>query len=91
VDDAFADIKALSLRCRFTDCGHGNEPGCAVQAALKSGELTLARFESYRKLKAEQAASVPAPKRPSALASKPGWNRKNEGARPFRHRFHEED
>jgi ribosome biogenesis GTPase len=91
VDDAFADIKALSLRCRFTDCGHGNEPGCAVQAALKSGELTPARFESYRKLKAEQAASVPAPKRPSALASKPGWARKNEGARPFRHRFHEDD
>jgi ribosome biogenesis GTPase / thiamine phosphate phosphatase len=91
VEDVFAEIKALSLRCRFTDCGHGNEPGCAVQTALKSGELAAARFESYQKLRAEKAASVPAPKRPSALASKPGWNRKSEGAKPFRHRFHEDE
>jgi ribosome biogenesis GTPase len=91
VEDAFADIKALTLRCRFSDCGHTNEPGCAVQAALKSGELSAQRFESYRKLKAEKAASVPAKKKPSALASKPGWARKSEGAKPFRHRFHEED
>jgi ribosome biogenesis GTPase len=91
VEDAFAEIKALALRCRFTDCGHTNEPGCAVQAALKSGELMAQRFESYRKLKAEKIAAAPALKKPSALASKPGWNKKNEGAKPFRHRFHEED
>jgi ribosome biogenesis GTPase / thiamine phosphate phosphatase len=91
VEDAFADIKALALRCRFTDCGHSNEPGCAVQVALKSGELAKQRFESYRKLKAEKVASTPALKKPSALASKPGWNKKNEGAKPFRHRFHDDD
>ena len=91
VEDAFADIKALALRCRFTDCGHTNEPGCAVRAALVSGELAAQRFESYSKLKGEKAASIPKPLKPSALASKPGWNRKSEGRTPFRHRLHQED
>jgi len=91
VDEAFADVAAVALRCRFTNCTHGNEPGCAVQAALKSGELSAQRFQSYTKLKGEKAASVPAKKKPSALASKPGWNKKNEGAKRFRHRFHDDD
>ncbi len=91
VDDAFADVAAVALRCRFTNCTHGNEPGCAVQAALKSGELSEQRFRNYVKLKAEKLASVPAKKKPSALASKPGWNKKNEHAKPFRHRFHSDD
>jgi len=91
VEDAFADIRELALRCRFSDCGHSNEPGCAVGVALASGELSKQRFESYQKLKAEKAASKPAPKKPSALASKPGWNKKTEGEKPFRHRLHSED
>src|SRR5699024_10356298 len=46
--DLFADIEALALRCRFADCQHGNEPGCAVQAALASGEIDAARWHNYR-------------------------------------------
>lgn len=91
VEEAFADIAALAAQCRFGNCGHTNEPGCAVQAALASGELSHARFDSYRKLKAEKMASVARPKKPSALASKPGWNKRAENQKPFRHRLHSDD
>jgi ribosome biogenesis GTPase len=91
IEEAFADIKALALRCRFTDCGHTNEPGCAVQAALARGELLPERLEQYRKLKAEKTARAPVQKKPSALASKPGWRKKSEGQRPFRLSDHEEE
>jgi len=91
VDDAFADIKEYASRCRFTGCGHTNEPGCAVRSALEKGELTQLRFDSYLKLKQEKAASQPKVRKPSALASKPGWNHKSEGQKPFRFRFHQDD
>lgn len=52
---AFDDIAALAARCRFKDCTHRAEPGCAVQAALDSGTLDGSRWESYRKLQREQA------------------------------------
>jgi ribosome biogenesis GTPase / thiamine phosphate phosphatase len=51
----FSDIEALARRCKFTDCGHSNEPGCAVQAALLTGELDERRFLNYGKLLREQA------------------------------------
>jgi ribosome biogenesis GTPase len=54
---SFADIEALALACRFGDCAHGNEPGCAVRAALESGALDPARWASFRKLRAELAAA----------------------------------
>lgn len=91
VDDIFGDIKALAAKCRFSNCGHTNEPGCAVQLALSQGELAAGRFDSYRKLKAEQLKSTPAERKPSALASKPGWKKKSEGQKPFRHREYRED
>ena len=91
VEDAFAEIKALATRCRFGNCGHSNEPGCAVRAALARGELLQARFDNYSKLKAEKLASTPRERKPSALASKPGWNKKSEGKTPFRHRQHQDD
>lgn len=50
---AFDDIESLATRCRFGDCGHVNEPGCAIQAALESGELDGARFSNYIKLQKE--------------------------------------
>jgi len=53
VDDSisagFADIEALFANCRFSDCRHQTEPGCAVQAALESGELPSSRWEQYQK------------------------------------------
>lgn len=47
---AFEDVAALAARCRFTDCGHGSEPGCAVRDALESGTLEATRWQSYAKL-----------------------------------------
>ncbi|MHB1992105.1 MAG: ribosome small subunit-dependent GTPase A, partial [Metallibacterium scheffleri] len=49
-----ADIEALAGQCRFSDCAHGNEPGCAVRDALDSGELNPARWRSYLKLSSER-------------------------------------
>ncbi len=56
VGAAFADIEELALACRFTDCSHGTEPDCAVQAALVSGELPRDRHHSWLKLQRELRA-----------------------------------
>ena len=53
INTAFRDIEELSHSCRFSDCSHTSEPGCAVRVALADGTLDSARWESYRKLKAE--------------------------------------
>lgn len=49
----FAEIEELAQQCRFRDCTHTNEPGCAVLAAVESGELDSRRLESYHKLEHE--------------------------------------
>lgn len=53
--EAFADIAELAAACRFSDCRHENEPGCAVLEAVESGLLDAARLESHRKLQRELA------------------------------------
>ena len=53
LSDAFADVEQFFGKCRFSDCQHETEPGCAIRAAIASGELEDARWESYRKLKEE--------------------------------------
>jgi ribosome biogenesis GTPase len=53
IDDAFADITALSASCRFRDCSHGREPGCAVLEAVAQGQLEQKRLKSYRSLTKE--------------------------------------
>ncbi len=53
IDRSFADVDELATACRFSDCAHDGEPGCAVRAALASGELEVGRFESWRKLERE--------------------------------------
>ncbi len=55
VEDAFSDIEALAAECRFRDCRHESEPGCAVKAALEDGTLDAGRHRSYLKLKRELA------------------------------------
>ena len=55
-DAAFADVAALAAVCRFSDCVHDSEPGCAVKEALVSGELDEARWQSYVKLQRELLA-----------------------------------
>jgi ribosome biogenesis GTPase / thiamine phosphate phosphatase len=53
LETAFEEIAELAARCRFSDCAHGREPGCAVRAALANRTLDLERFESWRKLQRE--------------------------------------
>jgi putative ribosome biogenesis GTPase RsgA len=53
IDETFSDIVELESRCKFSDCRHETEPGCAVKAALESGELSVERYELYRNLGAE--------------------------------------
>ncbi len=55
LERTFADIIALAEKCRFSDCSHGDEPGCAVVAALESGELDPEKLENYEKIRRETA------------------------------------
>ncbi len=55
VSATFADIEELATQCRFRDCSHGEEPGCAIQAAIDAGELDPGRLYSFEKLQAELA------------------------------------
>jgi ribosome biogenesis GTPase / thiamine phosphate phosphatase len=82
----FPDIEALALRCRFGNCTHLGEPGCAVQAALASGTLEESRLASYLRLSQEAASRSEKWKRPSVMAHKPGWRRKaaDPGRKPIR-------
>jgi len=56
LDGAFSDLVELAAGCRFSDCAHDREPGCAIRAAIDSGELDPARLASYRKLERELEA-----------------------------------
>lgn len=55
INATFADITALAEKCRFGDCQHDSEPGCAVKNAIENGELEARRLSNYRKLMREQA------------------------------------
>ena len=50
LDDVFAEVAALAATCRFSDCSHESEPGCAVQSAIEAGTLNADRLRRYRKL-----------------------------------------
>ena len=67
-DGGFADIEALAAQCKFRDCSHDREPGCAVRAAIEREELEEGRFLNYLKLRDEVAAA--ADKLASRLADK---------------------
>ncbi|MEV6431729.1 ribosome small subunit-dependent GTPase A [Nocardia sp. NPDC051463] len=55
LEKTFSDLESIAEQCRFGDCAHHGEPGCAVQEAIDSGELTQRRVDSYRKLARENA------------------------------------
>lgn len=54
VDELFGDVVNISKNCKFRNCEHGGEPGCAIQKAIDDGVLEERRFKSYQKLQAEQ-------------------------------------
>ena len=59
LDVCFPELRPYLNQCRFRDCTHAVEPGCAVRAALDAGEISHARWESYLKLRAELAGESP--------------------------------
>ena len=85
VQEAYADVTELARQCRFTNCTHEREPGCAVRAAIAAGTLAEERLSSYRKLQQEMAARTLGLRRaPSAVANQPGWRRRHQQERDHR-------
>jgi ribosome small subunit-dependent GTPase A len=79
VDTAYADVALLATGCRFRDCAHRSEPGCAVAAAIEDGRLDPARFTAWRKLQAEahrQMLRVDARARAQERARLRSWHRR---------------
>lgn len=73
VESAFSDVEELIEHCRFNDCSHENETGCAVLEAVESGELSEARHGSYRKLMREAAYERRRHDRRAARAEEQKW------------------
>ena len=84
-DEAFDDIAALSQQCRFRNCAHGNEPGCAIRAALESGALDPARLASYDKLQREMAYAERRQDEHAARAAQSRWKAVSTRMRQRRH------
>ena len=73
LDETFDEIAELATRCRFGDCSHRVEGGCAVRQALEAGELDPARWENYRKLQGEIRRHELLADHTAAAAEKAKW------------------
>lgn len=83
LETAFGDIEDLARSCKFRDCSHGSEPGCAVREALESGELDAGRYASWRKLKRELAHLARREDPELARAERDRWKAINKSMRNF--------
>jgi ribosome biogenesis GTPase / thiamine phosphate phosphatase len=86
LDSAFAEIAALAAGCRFRDCSHVVEEGCAVRAAMETGKLDASRWESYRKLRGEIAWHARQADVQAAQAQKKKWKAIHKAMRMDRKR-----
>ncbi|MBI5095602.1 MAG: ribosome small subunit-dependent GTPase A [Candidatus Hydrogenedentes bacterium] len=75
LERSFEDVEAFAAQCRFSDCRHESEPGCAVQDAIASGSLDSARWQSYLKLKRELHYLARRQDHASRLAEKEKWKK----------------
>lgn len=78
---AFSDVEELAERCRFRDCRHENEPGCAVRAAVEAGELSEARWASYCDLKRETEEVRARREEAERIRTRKGHPRRRKSAR----------
>jgi ribosome biogenesis GTPase / thiamine phosphate phosphatase len=84
LEAAFDDIGALAAGCRFRDCAHEDEPGCAVREAVEDGRLDPARLESLKKLEAEaRAAAARRGDAAAARAEKAKWRAVSKAVKRF--------
>jgi ribosome biogenesis GTPase len=86
IEDAFTEVSALLGRCKFNDCRHQGEAGCAIQAAIQSGVLDARRWQSYLTLRAEQQSTSPSSAVKVSYARSTGLRQKpvRKGPRPPR-------
>ncbi|MCG5054505.1 MAG: ribosome small subunit-dependent GTPase A [Myxococcales bacterium] len=80
LDDVFVDVAREALRCRFRDCRHRGEPGCAVEQAVEEGRLDPGRFESHRRLEDEIASAT---RRQTGAPAKRRWKSAHKAMRAF--------
>jgi len=81
---AFCDIEMLAKRCRFNDCSHNVESGCAVRAAIDHGDLDPARLESYRKLQNELTYLASREEHSTRLHEKAKWKKISQWSKEIR-------
>ena len=81
LEETFEDVAELAAQCRFRDCGHQTEPGCAVRAAFEAGTLSAARWESYKELQKEAAYEVRRSDVSADLAEKRKWKQIHKAMR----------
>jgi len=74
VSTAFDDVEGLAASCRFNDCQHRSEPGCAIREALRDGSLASERFDAYTKLQREAHRAVLATDAIARRAERKRWN-----------------
>ncbi|MCP4643434.1 MAG: ribosome small subunit-dependent GTPase A [bacterium] len=72
---AFGDVEALAEQCRFRDCRHEAEPGCAIRQALEDGSLDQGRYRSYQKLQRELAYAAKRQEQGARQAEKTRWKK----------------
>jgi len=73
LEAAFSDIRDLAESCRFVDCSHQHEPGCAVLHAVDSGELSQARLDNYRKMQREMEYAQASSEKSADRVEKERW------------------
>jgi ribosome biogenesis GTPase len=83
LDQAFDDIAELAAQCRFRDCAHSGEIGCAVLGAVASGALDASRLKSYRKLRREIHRHEMLADKPAAFAEKQRWKSIHKAIRQY--------
>jgi ribosome biogenesis GTPase len=81
VAGAFDDISALAAECRFSDCAHGTEPGCAVRSAVETGGLDADRLESFQRLGREAAYEARRHDKAAAAEEKRRWKQLHRAAK----------
>jgi ribosome biogenesis GTPase len=86
VADTFTDIEELATQCRFRDCKHQGEPGCAIHHAIGEGILDAGRFESYLRLQREMAHLARRQDNKARLAEKAKWKKISQLQKEFKKR-----
>ena len=87
LQSSFSDIEALAKRCRFNDCSHNAETGCAVREAINNGDLDPGRLESYRKLQNELIYLTSREEDSTRLYEKAKWKKISKWSKEIQKRF----